>query len=291
MSTPQTRSARASIEVLAVLFVLCLAGCATSGSNHSDTEREARRAFDNGRLHEARAYAEMAMEEHPGDRDLPQLLAAIDRAEARKAREAGRLEEAYHLFRRAAQRESLPRPRGDDLMAAVEIGQKLGKPPGRLAVIAQKAVQDRPESMEAREAAATLWDNAGQAERALPHYRWIWKRQKSDPGLGLRLAALLNSVDRTGESIEVYRQVLLQQPDNVQANINLAGILAQTGRERDARQIYEELLETYPENAALLMRYAGFLERNGQPERADALREQARELMPGVQRREMRDLQ
>jgi tetratricopeptide (TPR) repeat protein len=276
---------------LAVLFALGLGGCATSGPNHSETEREARRAFDAGRLHEARAYAEMAMEEHPGDRDLPQLLAAIDRAEAKKAREAGRLEEAYHLFRRAAQREALPRPRGDDLMAAVEIGQKLGKSPGRLAVIAQKAVQDRPASMQVREAAATLWDNAGQPKRALPHYRWIWKRQKGDPGLGLRLAALLKRVGRTEESIDVYRQILLQQPDNVQANINLAGILAQTGREREARQIYEDLLETYPDNAALLMRYAGFLERNGQPDRADTLRKKARELMPGVQRREMRDLE
>lgn len=291
MSIPSAKLSRASRATLTALIALIVASCATTGSHHSETEREARRAFDDGRLQEARTYAQMAMEEHPGDRDLPQLLAAIDRAEARRARQEGRLDEAYQLYRRAAQRESLPRPRGDDLMAAVEIGQSLGKPPARLAVLAQKAVQDHPESMKARRNAATLWDNAGQPERALPHYRWIWRRERTDPTLGLRLAALLKQVGRTEESVDVYRQVLLKKPDNVQANINLAGTLAETGRQREARRIYEDLLETYPENAALLMRYAGFLDRNGQPERAEQLRNRARQLMPGVQRREMRELE
>lgn len=275
--------------LLCALLVLT-AGCATGGSTAMDYRTDARRALEAGHLQEAGAMAELARERAAEDPATRRLLARIERADARRAAGAGDLDRAFEGYREAAELTPDATRRIDDLEAAVRIGDKAGMRPSELAPLAQTIVEARPDSAQARRRAARLWDDAGEADKALPSYRWLWKRNPEDIQIGNRLGALLKQRDRLDAAAEVYRAVLQYDDTNVQASINLAAILTEQDQTQQARALFERLLKAYPDKPSILLRYARFLARQGETERARALKKRAYEKMPGVEEREMRNL-
>lgn len=310
MLTPRTRSMVLDLSIrwrrlqmLVLLTAGAYAGClSTSMATRSDSSPpespeatetpspldRARDALRAGQLDEAAEQLDDVSDE---SETVARLRARIARDRGREARRAGETERAFEQYHRAAALDPRPYHAAHAWLQTVELGEQLGRPAEQLAPFAERASEADPTSVEARRLAARLWDEADRPERALDFYRWLWE---ADPGrhkIGTRLAALYRDLDRYERARKVYERVLESHPDSVQAALNLADLSVQLDDHERARSLYRDLLDRHPNHPGILRRFARFLRRQGETERAATLETRARQHMPGVERREMRELE
>lgn len=274
---------------LALLLVVVTA--CTGADRRADTHlKRARTALDAGKLDQARSYAEQAHETSPEDPSTREVLAGVHRAIAARAEERGDLARAADAYVRAAQHEPYRKVQASDWYRAWTNATDAGRDPLENAAYLNAALEANPNDLEVRRTAATTYDEIGETEVAILHYLWLWEADRSDLAIGLRLGTLYASAGRTRDAEAIFSRVVESDPDNVQAKIQLADLYEQMNRGSRARSIYRKLLEQHPANASLLFRWADFLERQGNLAEAGRVRARARGELPGVERREMREL-
>lgn len=277
----------------ALPYLICFlltAGCPSGPDQVQVDLARAKTAYQAGDLDTAERAARSAYDARPEDVDARATLASVFRRRGRVAAKAEKDSAAFEAFETASTYEPYRAARARDLLAAVEHGERAGLPSSELADVARAAVEADPSNPDTRAAAARHLDNAGQAEAALPHYLWLWEADSNDTRIALRLATIYANSDEHDDAVVVFERILSAQPKNVQASLGLASSLEASGLNRRAMRVYENLLANNEGNPGILFRFADFLERRGETSRAEMLRDEARESMPGVERRKMRDL-
>lgn len=278
-------------RALPYLAALALTMSCSSGPDPVEADlARAKTAYQAGDLDTAEESAESAWNARPEDNDAKATLASVYRRRGRIAADEGKSTDAYRAFQAASRVEPYRAARARDLLAAITHGEQAGMTSKELADIAASAVAADPANPDARAAAARHLDNAGRQDDALPHYLWLWEADGSDARISLRLATLYANSGEHDDAIVVYERILSGRPKNVQASLGLAASLEAEGLNRKARRVFENLLANNEGNPGILFRFADFLERRGDEQRAEILRGEARESMPGVDRRKMREL-
>lgn len=290
----------ASLVLVGLVALGSTGACKTGDSEREATLAEpdeaegyledARDAVDANESEEAEAMLDLAAEAGADERELAEIRARLYRQRALAALDDDQPGRAHEWFVRAADIEPLDGARFEDLMRALRSGQDVGLPPADLAPLADHATNIVMSSRDAHKMGARLWDDAGEPERALPHYQWLHKVSPDDVGVKMRLATIharLGHVDRAERLLASIRR---EQPDNVQAAIKLATLYERTSRNEKAQSLYEGLIDAFPDNSGIYFRYASFLERIGEAERARKIRQEAQERLPGVERRDLRRL-
>ncbi|MFW6053668.1 MAG: tetratricopeptide repeat protein [Persicimonas sp.] len=293
------------------MLLISAVGCSSCSSDKETRSKEphpaaekyledARTKLDANKYTEARALIELAEDEfeddqrddgaRPEDKLTALLKAELERGVAKDARDSGELDRAYEHFKKAAEHEPIPETRFEDLMAAIEAGRAVGILPADLAPMASQAVELKTNSRPAQQAAAKLWDDAGQADRALPYYQWLYKVDPDDNAVAVRLGNIYLSEVQLSNARRIFEKLLADEPDHVIAALKLADIYARLDSHDKARDVYEELVEAHPKRAGVLMRYANYLDKRGEKSRAKELRQRARDARPSVKKREMREL-
>jgi Tfp pilus assembly protein PilF len=280
-----------------LLGAVSLTGCADRKERPDPAPPEAQAYLEDAdqkieeeRYTEARALLEVASEEGVSEADIASVSARLERQMARQALADGDNAGAREHFERAADLEPDDEQTFDDLMAALEAGVAIGAPPEELAPLASRAVELRTRSEAAQRHAARLWDDAGDAERALPYYQWLHKVDPDDLQVALRLATLYRANRRLSQARKLFEHVLELDADHVVAALQLADILARLDEHERAAALYEDLVDSHPDRPGILMRYARFLDERGEFDRAEALRERARQASSGPEKRNMRKL-
>jgi Tfp pilus assembly protein PilF len=276
---------------------LLFAGCSSETKTRKEPTpaaekylEDAREKLDSKHYTEARALVDLAREEGAPEAEADALEADLERAMGEKALAAGDLQEAYEHLSAAGRLEPDDNQRFADLIAAIEAGRQAGVMAVELAPLASKAVEVRTRSKQAQQLAAQLWDDAGESRRALPFYEWLYKVSPGNTAVTMRLATLYAGEGELRSAKRLLQKLLLKQPENAVAALKLASVYAELGEHDKAKARYEALVEKHPERTGILLSYARYLDERGESERAEKLREQAREALPGVKRRKMREL-
>jgi Tfp pilus assembly protein PilF len=238
----------------------------------------------------ARAMIELAAQEGAPDEETGAMMAELERELAKQALAEQNPREAYEHRKLAADAEPEPAKRFDDLIAAIELGRQTGVLPANLAPLASRAVEIKTSSAKAQQFAAQLWDDAGQPQRALPYYQWLHKVEPDDTTTSTRLGTILLGLKKIDAARRIFEKIYRAHPEHVIAGIKLAGIYATLAEFERADALYQKLVQANPDSAGLLIRYSRFLKSRGRNERAAQLEARARQALPGVERREMREL-
>lgn len=273
-----------------LVATLALTSCVTPQEKAHQHLVAAKTALEAGKLEEARMHAETVREAMPDEPDAKKVLAGVYRALARQAEEEGALEKAHGNYLRAAELEPYREKKAQDWFDAWRNGRDAGLETAELSTHLVQSLDANPSNLEVRRAAATTFDELNQPNDAITHYLWLWEADRSDVPVGLRLGALYLVLKEFGDAEAIFRRILEADPTNVQAKLQLADVYEGMGRSSRARAIYRDLEEEFPENAMILFRYADFLDRTGDAEYAERVRARARGELPGVKRREMREL-
>lgn len=295
----QTRFA--SLLIIALCAFVSAAGCKTgdaTGDDEALAERDeaegyledARKALEGGEFQQVETMLELAEEADADASEVAEIRGRYFRRRAVNAVERRDHDAAYEWSLRAAEVEPLDGKRFEDLMRALRAGDVLGKPPAGLAKLADRATEIVMASRSAHEMAARFWDDAGEPEKALPHYQWLHKVSPNDIGVMVRLASIYARVGEVRRAERLLEKVREENPENVQAALKLATLYEKTDRTDRARALYESLIDAFPDNSGLYFRFARFLDRIGEARRAEDMRQKAQEKLPGVERRDMRRL-
>ncbi len=277
---------RATLPYLFVVLTAC-----SGGQQQADIDRQAAlEHYQAGNILLAESKALSAWKERPSDNDIRALLATVYRKKGKIAVGESDYQAAYEAYRTAAVYEPYRAKRAQDYVTALELGEEAGVDSLELADVAAGAAEANPADPDARRAAARHLDNANRPKDALPHYLWIWEADPGDVRSATRLASIYSSLEEHDDAVVVYKRILSAHPKNVQAAIGLASSLEALGKHRQALGTYEDLAAAHQNNPGILFRFADFLERRGETARAEKLREDARDSMPGVDRRKMRKL-
>ncbi len=265
-------------------------GCTGAGKRADLELQQAKSALDAGELDQARHHAELAYDATPDDPSTREVLAEIHRTLAEQHVESGEFGRAADAIARAAELEPYREQRAADWFRAWELARDAGRDDAAIAPMLSSSIEANPADMEVRRAAATTFDELGDVDTAIVHYLWVWESDRTLVPVGLRLGALYAKRGDVDDATAVLRRILERNPDNVQAKLRLAEVYESNGRSDRAGRLYEQLKKAHPDNAMILFRYADFLERTGDIERAERVRARARGELPGVKRREMREL-
>lgn len=288
--------------LLTALCVLGLTCSCKSGDRRADDEsvtqpdeassylEDARRALNNDEYDQAETMVDLASEAGAEPREVDAIRARVYRRRALAAEQAGDDGAIYDWSLEAAEVEPLDGKRFEDLMRAIRAGEKSGEAPAKLAELADRATDLLMASRAAHKLAARFWDDAGQPERALPHYQWLHKVFPDDVGFATRLASIYASVGELKAAERLLGSLRKDHPKNVQIALKLASLYEKTDRLAKAKRLYRTMIDAFPDNSGLYFRYASFLDRIGEPEQAAQMRRKAQEKLPGVERRDMRRL-
>ena len=274
-----------------VAALLGLTACSTSSQGAGDEYlAQAQEAQQEDQIAEARVYAELALEEGRREAEARRMLAELARARGEDRTERGDHQGALEAYLKAADYETSPERRGQDLVDALQAAQQAQLPMEERLQLVHRALEDRPHDHELRRKIAHVAEDRGDDATAAEQYLWLFSADPEDIQSGLRLGIIYMALDRPGDAASILQQVYDRQPDNVQAAINLANAYATLRYDEEAAQLFESLLEQFPEHPAVLRHYADFEERRGHHARARQLRQQAQQASPGVEQREMRPL-
>ena len=288
--------------LLAALCVLALSSSCKSGDRTADDEsvtqadeaagyiEDARRALQNEELDQAETMLGLAAEAGADADEIDEVRARVWRQRAIAAEQDGDADATFKWSLEAAEVEPLDGKRFEDLMRAVRAGEQVGKPPATLAELADRATELLMASKAAHKFAARFWDDAGQPDKALPHYQWLHKVFPDDVGFSTRLASIYASVGELRAAERLLGSLRREHPENVQIALKLATLYEKTDRAPKARRLYEAMIDAFPDNSGLYFRFASFLDRIGEPEQAAKMRQKAQRKLPGVERRDMRRL-
>lgn len=283
-------NSKPTIALLIIALLLAGWSCNRNPDPSQAYLQDAREAISNAHWSEAQAMAELAIEQKEADRETRETLAEIHRGQAQVALEADEPDIAFQHYLAAGDSEPARVARAHDYLKAVEAGTLANRPATELAPIATRATEADSSATHAHLIAARLWEDTPDSQNAINHYLWAWTTDPTDTQTGLRLGILYLTHQHFNDAAYVLGQVLAADPTNVQAAINRADAFEQNNAPQAARLTYQQILEHFPENAGILFRYATFLERNGEPDAANAIRNQARDTMPGIDRRDLRKL-
>ena len=275
------------------LFTVCVfafAGCSGVGKPDPLAPQKAMSALERGDLQKARMHAENAVHHMPDDPGAKGAMAAVHRALAAKAQTEGQLARASDAYLRAAEREPYRKQRAEDYEHAYECAKDAGRDHATSAQMLLQAVEATPDDVELRATVATIFDELGQANVAIEHYLWVWEADRTRIPIGMRLALLYRATGSESDAEAVFRRVIEADPDNAQAKLLLAEVYEESRRISLARSIYTDLVERYPDNPMVKLRYAAFLQRVGDDRAARKIADDAKDELPGVDKREMRKL-
>ncbi|TXD38563.1 tetratricopeptide repeat protein [Lujinxingia vulgaris] len=248
---------------------------------------DARTALEANRPDEARALAELALDEaDTSERDALTLLASTHRALAEQALADERPEDAIAQLREAAAVEPATAQRRADLEQALTIARNITLPADRLQPLLSEALVLLPDDPQLHRDAARAFEELGRPEDAIAHYLWLWTASPGDRQAGLRLGVLLLSEGRHREALPYLSTLYEAHPDDLQVGLNLTDALEHLQRPSQATEVFEELLERIGEQPGLLFRYAAFLERQGRPDASRRMQERARDAMPALEQRD-----
>ncbi len=289
----ESSMSRRWLQPLLAAIVLTLAPACETGSTANEYISDAQTAIDAERYGQARSLADRAVEHgaEPNDRRLERIRAAIIRGSAEAARDEANLERAATLFREAAEEEPAETKAADDYLQLARIQKQLDQSPADIAETAELAIDRNPGLRPAYRLAGRMWDRAGNADRAVERYLWAFEADRTDSQIGFRLGSLYRQMDKPVDAISIFERLLAHDSDHVQARVNLAELYELVDRPSQAKQQYETLIERHPESSGILRRYAEFLEQRGETSRARKIMQRAREAMPAVEQRNMRELQ
>lgn len=274
---------------VALLLVFCVA-CTGADRRDPDAVIKANRALERGDLDAARMHAENAYHHTPDDPETRKVMAAVHRALGVKAEESGEFDRAADAFVRAAEREPMRKQRADDYIRAFENGQDAGREPISNTQLLLRSLDANPNDLEVRLETAMAFDELGQAKVAIEHYLYVWEADRSQTPIGMRLGLLYGATGANRDAEAIFRRIIERDPENVQAQLQLAELYEKAGQGGRARSIFDGLAKKYPDNASILFRFADFLDRYGEPKEAKRVRGEAQQALPGVERREMREL-
>jgi len=278
---------------LLVAIVFTLAPACETGSTANEYISDAQIAIDAERYGQARTLADRAVEHgaEPDDRRLMRIRAAIIRGSAERARNEKNFERAAALYREAADEEPNESKAADDYLQLARIQKQLDQSPAEIAETAELAIDRNPGLRPAYRLAGRMWDRAGKANRAVERYLWAFEADRTDSQIGFRLGSLYRRMGKPFDAISIFERLLAHDSDHVQARVNLAELYEMVDRPSEAKQQYETLIEHHPESSGILRRYAEFLEQQGETSRAREIMRRARDAMPAVKQRKMRELQ
>lgn len=282
---------KAARRPLLALVTVALVGACQSGPTAAEHLQHAERALADGRLGQARSHVDRAEKQGSSERSTRILRADLERRIADQALDREHTEKAYRHFQRAAELEKRRLSRAQSYLQAARLADDMNREPAHIAEIAQQAVDANPALAEARRLAGQMWDEAGQYDRAIQSYLWLWQADHSRLDVGRRLATLYQRRDRPDDALAILQQLRRANPDNPRIALKIAKLYADTGRPGQASDLFERIVQDHPDEPGFLLQYARFLERRGESERAREVKRRAYDKMPGVDRREMRELQ
>jgi tetratricopeptide (TPR) repeat protein len=123
---------------------------------------------------------------------------------------------------------------------------------------------------------------AGQAERAISHYRQAIATAGNHPSAHYNLAILLEARGDTTDAIAQYREAIRVRPEHAGAHNNLGGLLAARGQRDDAATHYRAAIALEPDRAEARNNLGRLLWENGAPDEAVALYRAARDAEPNA---------
>lgn len=255
-----------------------------------DYLRDARAELKNDNFSAARAMLELAEQEGAAEAKTRALSAELERARADEAEAAGDFDQAHQRLIRAAEQAEDRELATQDLLRAIDLGEQIGMMSQELAPIASRAAELTVQSAPAQRAAARLWDDAGEPDRALPYYQWLYKTDPENIATTNRMATLMLNQGNIIGARRIFEQVHQAHPDHAVVALKLADIYEKTAKYVSAERIYRDLLEKNPENPSVLDRYIKFLKSRGEYDRARTIEAQMRQNEPPVERRKMRPL-
>lgn len=157
----------------------------------------------------------------------------------------------------------------EDLMALV-----------RGPLVRRELFADAAEGQDVQTAAVFL--ALGLPEAAAAALQKALESGRDDPGLHVRLAGVLEALNRPDDALGHYREALGLDPASAVVQQRMTALLVALGRYREAAESLERVLKDQPDNVrAMLMLgqlYAGTL---GRPERAAPLAQRVLDLEPG----------
>lgn len=245
-----------------------------SAMNETEIARELQRAgqfLQSGRVEEAAAACERALEAAPRSVDAVHLLGLVRKHQHR-------WEEAEQLLRRSA--DLAPR-RADVQANLANLLSTLGRTE-QAEFVYRAALDIDPAFRAARLGLARLLVRAGRPEAALPELNALLSADREDVEALALLASALKAQERLTEAETIYREVLRLAPDNRVARHNLGAVLADQHRPGEALTEYRAAADAgldSPELATNMARASLALDRRDE---AIALLEQTIERFPAA---------
>jgi tetratricopeptide (TPR) repeat protein len=149
-----------------------------------------------------------------------------------------------------------------------------------------RAADVNPENYLAQRSLAQLyWTTAGDAEKAIEHYRLAIKADPNDALSFAALGQILQTLGRVDEAIALWQEGLRYKPDEAEWHHNLGQNLLNIGKKEQAIEHFQKAVRLKPDlTGSHWLLYQAL--KNDQPEEAARHRERAYQLMPELRRQE-----
>lgn len=218
-------------------------------------------------------------------------LSDLDPANFQARRTAMNHAISFGYFEEAEQlcRECLARQPGDPYLRVLlaEVRRARGDRDGAAAVL-DDLLREHPQTTGAQLLRATLYEEAGQSEKAVPLLRDLFDREPRQRRVaGYQLAVALERSGRPDEArgvmaevrrlqdVEVYREAIKSQPDNLDLQVRLATALLADGHAEDGLGLLQAVLARDPGFAPACRALADHFEKQGDARRAADYRRRA----------------
>ena len=146
---------------------------------------------------------------------------------------------------------------------------------------ARKAVEIRPDSVDAHSRVGVALSLSGQNEEAGIHFQKILEAHQVRPRVHYNLATLLLNNGHIDEAIAEFQRELQIQPEFVEAYNNLGIALEQKGQFDDALAHFQKAIELDPHRPNVHHNIAMILLRQGRLDQAIAYLQQELQISPG----------
>lgn len=143
---------------------------------------------------------------------------------------------------------------------------------------AQRAVELRPASLEARLIWAEANERVGQSEKAASEYGWLYQRGQKSPEVVLGLGRCWQDLARFAEARQVFDAFLAEQPARADVLIERGRLALQEGGTTSAEPYFRRAVAADPSNLDAHRFLLRCLEAGGNPEESARVDGQLRKL-------------
>lgn len=194
-------------------------------------------------------------------------------------RELGRMEKAReHFLQRGERTVTMPDPLIDALAARIG-GLSLYMNRGNsayargdyqtAATVYRMAVEEDPESTEARHALASSLSRLGKLGEAVEQLRILIEQHPDDAMVHYNLGAILSELGEFEEALASYRRAVELSPELADARFNLGLLLERMGRLEEALQQFRAVEAIDPEDTEATIRRLAVLTALGRPQEVE----------------------